>query len=104
MGKNSYSKRRPSLIVVAHGDGAKGDVPTCHEGPGAPVETIIRQLYRKLGTERKNGGAQVGDPPLDRRSNHRPRLSRSLSATSTSPNPTCRATDGEGVPNDYVCN
>lgn len=42
-----------SLTVVVHDEDAGGKPFQFHEGPGTPVSTVIKQLYRELKTERK---------------------------------------------------
>jgi len=59
MTKSDDAKPGKSPTVIAHDEDAGGDPYGFHEGPGTPVETIIKQLYRKLGTERREGDRLV---------------------------------------------
>jgi hypothetical protein len=42
-----------SFTVVVHNEDAGGPPLQFHEGPGTPVATVIKQLYRELKTDRK---------------------------------------------------
>jgi hypothetical protein len=59
MAKSDNTEKERSLKVVVHDEDAGGDPFIFHEGPGTPVETIIKQLYRKLETERNDGDRLV---------------------------------------------